>query len=499
MEISPLDIPIDLLEKELCDREKQESRVQAKSNYVDFIKYVKPKYVFSESGFHEQLAVLLDRWVKKEIRFLIVEAPPRHGKSEQCSRLLPPYIFARDKNAEIIACSYSASLAEAMNSDVQNIMDSELYIDLCGKILPDKNVRTLSGRKKRNSELFEIIGSEKGKYVCAGVGGSITGKGGQFLIIDDYCKSGAEADSETWQENIWRWYTTTFLNRGETNLDTGERASILILATRWHMKDLIGRIIEHQKKSPESFQFEVVTFRAIKEFGDNSALDNRKDGTPLFPEKYPLEELEAIKSASGSRAWNALYQQRPSNAEGAIIKRDCIMRYRVSETPKMFDRVIQSWDMAFKENKDSDFVAGYVIGQLGANFYILERVHARMGFVKTLDEFERQCERWPKANVRLVEDKANGSAVIDVVRKKIGRVVEYQVSDSKIARVNAASPTFEARNVYFPDSPQYDDDIDEIASFPTGANDDRVDAIVMALNWARENSATSYATFHVKR
>src|SRR6478609_7190335 len=208
----------------------------ARRRFLDFQTYVNPRY--EVNWHHALLAERLDAFVKGECRRLMVFMPPRHGKSESCSRNLPAYILGCNPDAHIIACSYGSDLASTLNRDVQSIIDSPAYKELFpDTTLYGANVRTVSGNTYlRNSDVFEVV-NHKGKYLSAGVGGAITGQGFHYGIIDDPIKNQEEADSVTYREKLWRWYSSTFSTRQEKN------ACILLIVTRWHEDDLAGRLL----------------------------------------------------------------------------------------------------------------------------------------------------------------------------------------------------------------------------------------------------------------
>lgn len=396
--------------------------------------------------------------------------------SELVSRRLPAFIFGRDPDARIIAASYSADLASRMNRDVQRIIDSPLYAEVFPETaLNGTNVRTLAtGSYLRNSDIFEIVG-HSGSYRGTGIGGGITGLGGDWLILDDPVKNREEADSATYRERQWEWYTSTFYTRREKN------ARILITLTRWHEDDLAGRLLERAASDPNADQWTVLSLPAIAD-GELHTDDPRQPGQALWPDKYNETELTKIKTAVGSRNWEALYQQRPAPAEGGTFKRGWWQFYR--EPPSRFDELLQSWDMTFKDTKGADYVVGQVWGRVGADRYLLAQTRDRMNFPTTIQAVRTLSAQWPAAHLKLVEDKANGPAVIDSLRKEIGGLVPVMPQGSKEARAAAVSPQIEAGNVYLPDpsiAPWIGEFIEECAAFPNGAHDDQVDAMTQAL------------------
>ena len=426
----------------------------------------------------EELDRFLDAVQQKESPRLMITFPPRHGKSEIASRCFPAYVLGRYPDSSIIATSYSSDLASRMNRDVQRIIDSDVYREL----FPDtslygKNIRTTArGSYLRNSDIFEIV-DHKGVYRSAGVGGGLTGMGSSIAIVDDPVKDRAEADSPTIRKNVWDWYTSTLYTR----LAPG--GGVILIQTRWHTDDLAGRLLEAERAG-EGDHWRVVNFPAIAEQDEywNGKL-MRKAGEALHPERYPLEQLLAIKQAIGSRDWAALYQQHPIPDGGAIFKAEWL-RFWLSKDLPNFDMMLTSWDMTFKEGTDNDFVVGQVWGRAGANFYLLDQVRGRWGFTDTLHHFQKLAQKWPMVRRHLIEDKANGPAVIDTLRNTVAGIIPVEPCGSKVARAHAVTTYFEAGNVLIPHpsiAPWVNDFMAELTTFPSAAHDDQVDAATQAV------------------
>ena len=311
------------------------------------------------------------------------------------------------------------------------------------------------------------------------------------LIIDDPVKDREQADSETYRERAWDWWTDT----GSTRLAPG--APAVIVATRWHEEDLTGKLLE-AGKTGNGDEFVELNIPAQ---ADHDPTKNETD--PLgrtvgeFMEsarRRKTHQWEAIKRRVGSRTWASLYQGRPSPASGDILKREWWQRYEEplwlerqdgSRIVTGFDDIIMSWDLAFKDTKTSDYVVGQVWARRGANAYLLDQIRDRLDFPATITAFKTLVARWPQATLKLVEDKANGPAVIASLNKSIFGIVPEQPQGSKTARASAVAPLVESGNVWLPASalaPWVDDLIEETAGFPNAAHDDTVDALSQALN-----------------
>lgn len=448
----------------------------ARNSLVGFILATLPNYKLG--WVHREICLELDAFLQAVVEGksprLMLTMPPRHGKSEIASRRFPAYAFGRYPDLSIISTSYSSDLASRMNRDVQRIIDGQEYNAIFpGTCLYGKNIRTVAnGAYMRNSDIFEIVGHH-GVYRSAGVGGGVTGMGADIAIIDDPIKDRMSADSPTIRQNVWDWYTSTLYTR----LAPG--GGIIIINTRWHTDDLSGRLLE-AAASGEGDQWRVVNFPAIAEIDE----PHRKRGEALHPERYPLEQLLKIKAAIGTRDWEALYQQHPTPDGGTIFKQEWLKFWLPKDLPSSFQSIVLSWDMTFKEGDTNDFVVGQAWGRKGGDFFLLDQVRGRWGFTETMEQFKALAARYPQAGRKLVEDKANGPAVIDSLKHHISGIVPVEPDGSKVARAHAVTALFEAGNVYIPDPslfPWVREYITELTQFPSVAHDDQVDSTTQAL------------------
>lgn len=442
--------------------------------------------------FHRVLCSEVD-WFLEEVAAkrsprLIISAPPQHGKSEIISRRTPAMAFGRWPDLRIIGTSYSADRAEDFSRDVQKIIDSEKY----HRIFPNTRVvgefsdPKEAKRTKAEAKLFEIVG-HRGRYRAAGVGGGITGEPAEILLVDDPIKDYAEAISETIRESTWNWLTSVAFSRVQ------EGGGIILMATRWHQDDPIGRLLDRQRG-----KWRYINFPAIAETSDDQ-LHFRKIGEELSKERFSLPFLLDIRDGGtvSKYVWSALYQGRPSPLGGGIFKRDDWQFFK--QSPDSFDEIIQSWDCAFKETIGSDRVAGGIIGVKGANKYVLDVIAQHLSFRGTKTAIRTLSAKWPEAHTKLIEDKANGPAVIDDLKDEVPGLTAVEPEGGKIVRAHATSGEVEAHNVYLPDPTcvHYDqritpgwvhDFIEETASFPTGTFDDQVDMLTQALAYLRKRA-----------
>jgi len=447
----------------------------SRTNLLAFVKTTMPSYKIG--WVHREICGrLMDFLVKVErgeSPRLILTLPPRHGKSQLVSKHFPSFCFGVDPDISFISCSYGDDLSKRVNKDVQRIMDNPIYHKIFPKTSLSKK-RNAGGYNMamRTTSLFEIPGYN-GSFRSTGVGGGITGMGCDILSIDDPFKDRKSADSPTIRESVWDWYTST----AYTRLSPG--GGVLVTVTRWHEDDLVGRLLDAMKQEGGD-RWEIINYPAIAEHDE----PHRKKGEALHPGRYPLEMLLRIKHNIGSYDWGSLYQQHPTPRGGGVFKAKWIRHW--TECPKVFDRVIQSWDFTFKDSENSDNVSGQVWGQLGSNFYLLDNDTDRMDFVSQVRAMQRMSSKWPDALEKIVEDKANGPAIISAIGSRIPGIVPYTPRGSKTARAYSVSPLFEAGNVYLPpmdeEHPWVKKYVDELLAFPNAEHDDQVDSTTQALD-----------------
>lgn len=466
-------------------------RRKAKTHLSDFIRYLHPDYMMG--WVHQEICDTLDKFIAdvkaRKAPRLIICMPPRSGKSEIVSRNFPAFAFGVNPDLQIIACSYSADLTSRFNRDVQRLIDNEKYYSVFpDTLLNSQNVRvSAKGSYIRTSDLFEIV-NHKGAYRSTGVGGGITGAGADVLILDDLFKDRAEADSATIRDKVWDWYTST----AYTRLSDG--GGVIVMLTRWHQDDIIGRLVRNAEDGSGD-KFTVINYPAIAEHDE----PHRKQGEALHPERFSLERLLSIQKTIGSRDWAALYQQRPVPDGGAVFKLDAFRRWNDTNLPPKFDRLIGSWDLTFKDSKSSDYVVGQIWGTKGIDYYLLDQVRGQWDFTKTLDMFIQLAQKWSSVNRWLIEDKANGSAIISILKGHIHGVTAITPTESKLERAYSVTPMIECGNVYIPESAPWLPALeDELLSFPAGAHDDQVDSMTQALNYLREKAPLKISDNNLK-
>lgn len=397
----------------------------------------------------------IDRGIPKK---LIITMPPRHGKSMAISESFPSFFIGRNPNRRVIEISYSDDFAKKFGRK------NRTKILEYGAELWDIEI------EKARSEVKNWgIVNHDGGMISSGIGGQITGEGADLLIIDDPIKNMQEAYSKTYRDRLWDEYISTFVTRLQPN------ASQIIILTRWHEDDLVGRILQNEPG------WEVIRFPAIAEENDQLG---RQLGEALWPEfGFDKEYLEQKRLTVGSKVFNSLYQQRPIVEDGSIFRRQWFRFYR--EMPTDFDVLLLSADLSFKDTSTSDFVAIGVWGKKDSKIYLLDRINERLGFTDTCNKLKLLQEKWPNYDYICIEDKANGPAVIQTLRGEVGGIRPIQPLGSKEARAHAVTPLFEAGWVYIPDPVKETwvvDYMDQLVAFPNAMHDDEVDQTTQALN-----------------
>jgi len=397
-------------------------------------------------------------------RRVIVSMPPRHGKSTTASLHFPVWFLSLFPERHVVLASYERNYAASWGRKVRDTI--RRYGASLGGLRIRQDV-SAAGE-------WELERHGGGMY-CTGTAAGATGRGADVLLIDDPVKNWVDAYSEKRRAEIWNWY----LSVAETRLEPG--ASVALIMTRWHQDDLAGRLLREQ---PD--QWTEIRFPALATEGD---VLGRAEGDALWSGRYGAERLRGIERRLGPQVFGALFQQDPAPAGNRDLPRDAVRHYTATSLPPpaSMDRIVQSWDMAFKAKADTDFVVGQLWGFKGADAYLLDQARGRWSFAITCQEWlrlQRSSPLWRRASAKLVEDKANGPAVVSALRQAIPGLIEVSPQGSKEARVAACSPLWLAGNVHVPDPsvvPWAAGFVEECHAFPTAPNDDQVDAMTQAL------------------
>ena len=469
-----------LLLKELTDFEELLSKETAQKDFLEFVKKMWPEFISGRH--HAKMAKAFERVANGECKRLIINMPPRHTKSEFASYLLPAWFLGKFPQKKVIQTSHTAELAVGFGRKVRNLVGKEEYTD----IFPNTSLQADSKAAGRWNT------SKGGDYFAIGVGGAVTGKGADLLIIDDPHSEQeatlAEHSPEIY-DKVHEWYTSGPRQR----LQPG--GAIVIVMTRWSKRDLTGQVVKSAMQR-DGEEWEIIEFPAIM-----------PSGNALWPEFWSLDELSVLRNELPHAKWMAQYQQDPTSEVSAIVKRDWWQCWE-KEDPPACDFVLMSWDTAFEKNNRADYSACTVWGvfyQAGqpaveieneteeqrvklqqglpqANIILLNAYRDRLEFPELKRVVMEEYKQWEPDSV-IIEKKASGAPLIYELRSMGIPVQEFTPTkgNDKISRLNAVSDIFASGRVWHPPTRWAEEVIEEIASFPAGEHDDYVDSTSMAL------------------
>jgi predicted phage terminase large subunit-like protein len=447
----------------LEDLEEQTRRIslkKAQGSMTAFARHIYPG--FKEGPHHRKLASIFKDVIEGKKKRVIINIAPRMGKSEFSSYLFPAWFLGQYPDKKIIMATHTAGLSEDFGRRVRNLIDSEEYKE----VFPG----TLVADDQKAAGKWST--SAGGQYYAVGVGGALAGRGADLFVIDDpHSEQDIKANSRATFDNAWSWFQTGPLQR----LMPG--GAIIVIMTRWSLVDLTGRLINFQIKNPESDPWEIVELPAIL-----------PSGKSLWPEQWPIEQLEQKRTAMDPRYWNAQYMQNPTSEAAALIKRSD-WRIWDADDPPPCDFIIQSWDTAHETKNSSDYTACTTWGvwyneEEGSrpSVMLLDAFKERMEFPELKETALNQYREW-RPDSFLVEKKAAGAPLIQELRRMGIPVDEFTPSrgNDKIARLNAVSDLFASGAVWAPDRRWARDVIEEVVAFPVGEHDDYVDTMTQAL------------------
>jgi len=454
-----------------------EKKIQnkAKDDFLSFVKFVWPEFI--EGAHHRHVAKKFNELAEGKITRLIINMPPRHTKSEFASFLLPAWMVGRHPKLKIIQATHPGERAIRFGRKAKTLIDSPEYRKIFETALREDS--QAAGRWET---------AQGGEYFAAGVGGAITGRGADLLIIDDP-HSEQDALSATAMESAYEWYTSGPRQR----LQPG--AKIVLVMTRWSKKDLTGMLLSKQKEA-KADQWHVVEFPAI--------LDHGTHQEPVWPEYWNKEELEKVKATLPVGKWNAQWMQNPTSEEGAIIKREWWRKWDKDTIPPL-QHVIQSYDTAFMKKETADFSAITTWGifypdqDSGANLILLDAIKGRFEFPELRRKALEQYKYWNPETV-IVEAKASGLPLTYELRQMDIPVISFTPSkgNDKHVRVNTCAPLFESGMIWAPNQNFAEEVIEECAAFPHGDHDDLVDATTMAVMRFRQGGLIKHPEDYVE-
>jgi len=431
---------------------------------IDFMSFVQTMWPgFIHGQHHALMAAKFEDIANGKSKRLIINMPPRHTKSEFASYLLPAWYLGRFPGKKIIQCSNTAELAVGFGRKVRNLVDGERY----GKVFPNVALRSDSKAAGRWST------NANGEYFAIGVGGTVTGKGADLLIIDDphsEQEAAMAANDPSVFDKVYEWYTSGPRQR----LQPG--GSIVVVMTRWSKRDLTGKICQAMIDR-DGDEWEIISLPAIK-----------RNEKPLWPEFWSYEELNKLRIELPLSKWQAQYQQDPTSEEGALIKREWWKEWE-SEKPPQCQFIIQSWDTAFTKSERSDYSACTTWGvfykdenEFDPHLILLDALKERLEFPQLKERAFKMYKEW-EPDACIVEAKASGAPLIFEMRRMGIPVQEYTPTrgNDKISRVNAVSDLFASGKVWAPRKRWAEEVIEELAAFPNSDHDDLVDSTTQAL------------------
>lgn len=459
----------------------EEKRLTFRDFMRDSWRIVEPARPFLDNWHLDAIAEHLEAVEAGQITRLIVNGPPRLGKSIPISVQYPAWKWTRRPSERIIGASYADPLATKLNVDSRNIITSDWYQANWGRkfqLTGDQNVK------------HEYANTSRGHRIARGTGAGITGYGADLIICDDLLNPKL-AESDAARRAVIDYFDGTLYSR----LDDKAHGAIIVNEQRLHSKDLTAHVLKngepwvHLELPSEELRRRVIQMPISK------TEIVREEGAVLWEAREDKVTLARVRTAMGSRRYGAQYLQSPSAEHGNIFKRHL---WKFWTSLPVFDTEIQSWDMTFKDTDGSDFVCGGHLGQKGADIYLTDLVHDRLDFTKTCDAFAAFSMKHPRAHEKIVEDAANGPAVTSALERKIGGIILVKPQGGKVARAYAAQPYQESGNIWLPDTslfPWVEPFIEELAAFPEGDHDDRVDMLTQAITRLMADDAPRLTVF----
>ena len=455
------DSDLRVLEAQLSKLEKLKDRELCQTKFIKFVERVWPTFI--SGAHHKRMADAFERVANGTCKRLIINMPPRHTKSEFASYLLPAWFLGRFPHKKVIQASNTGELAVGFGRKVRNLVDSETYHE----VFPNLQLQADSKAAGRWNT------SKGGDYFAIGVGGTVTGKGADVLIIDDphsEQEAAMAASNPEVYDKVYEWYTSGPRQR----LQPG--GAIVVVMTRWSQRDLTGQVIK-AAAARNGEEWEVIEFPAIL-----------PSGNPLWPQFWSIEELEALRNELPNSKWQAQYQQNPVGNESAIVKRDW-WKIWTNERPPPCEYILQTWDTAFEKNNRADYSAGTTWGVFNyeedygmPNIILLNTYRKRVEYPDLKRDVLKEYRDFEPDGV-LIEKKASGAPLIYDLRAMGIPVQDFTPGkgQDKIARLNAVSDIIASGKVWVPETRWAEELIDEIAEFPSGQHDDLVDATTLAL------------------
>lgn len=440
------------------------------TDFRAFVQYVfgllRPGVEFKPNWHIDAMAYKVSQVASGDVKRLIITVPPRHLKSIIASVALPAWYLGHNPSERVVCVSYSAELAKTHSNDFRRVVADPLYQAVFPRMVLARDT---------DSEIHTTL---RGRRYATSIGGTLTGRGGNLVIIDDPLKP-SDALSQVSRERVIEWYRSTLVTRP----DDKQAARIMVVMQRIHVEDLVGYLQQNEAG------FEVLNLPAIAQSTTTHDLGGRthtrETGDLLHPAHEPAEVLREIRKNMGSMLFSAQYQQAPEPPGGKIIKRK-MLRYYSAVEPRTTDRIVLSWDIALSEKEAADYSACVVLLNRGDLYFVLEVIRGKFPFDRLKDKIVQVKERYGSKASLVIEDSGISYGLIQALREKNINVVDYKPKGDKQERLISQIDLFQGGSVLLPKEALWlDDFVSELLSFP-GRHDDQVDALAQGLAWRRE-------------
>jgi predicted phage terminase large subunit-like protein len=457
---------------------KKEYQAFLRKDFVAFVqrgfRELNPQTEYQHNWHIEAIAEALEQCRTGKLRRLIINVPPRSLKSHMTSISFVAWLLGHDSSAQVICASYAQDLADKLAGDCRSLMTSKWYQEL----FPTTRLAT------RRQAVHDFVTTKKGSRLATSVGGVLTGRGANYIIIDDPLKPD-EALSETQRNAVNSWYDHTLISR----LNDKRTGCIILIMQRLHEDDLVGHVLQQP-------DWRVLKFPAIAEQDETTIVQTpygtrtfaRRAGEPLDPQREPIEVLDALRESLGEYNFSGQYQQGPAPLGGGMIKTSWFKTYEPGELPKEFDLVFQSWDTANKSSELSDYSACTTWGMQNQHLFLLNVLRKRLDYPELRRIVKQHAAIFEAKNI-LIEDKASGTQLIqDLLNDGVQETARYQPKNAsdKIMRMHSVSSTIENGFVHIPTHAEWlAQYLHEMATFPKGKFDDQVDSTSQALDWVK--------------
>ncbi len=454
----------------LTPEQLQMARKMCKEDFLSYCKFVKHDYDihWHHEILGQKLIEVYEKIKKGERARLIIQIPPRHGKSETSTILFPTWILAKDPKFQVMTASYSQEMAEWFGMKARDVMQSESFKALSG-------VRLREDTQSKSKWLTQ----KNGGYLATGIGGSITGRGFNLGIIDDPIKNRDEAESLLIRNNIWDWFVSTFYTRQEGN------AGIVVIMTRWHTDDLVGRLLAKEKEEREAGkenfdQWEVVSFPAIAQKDE----EFRKEGEALWPKKFSLEMLETIKSTQGVYDFSSMYQQQPITSENQEFKKEYFKYFEDDDIASKDLEYTTTVDLALSKKENADDTVIMTVGKdrLSPRWYIVNITAGKFDPLETIDALFMHHKKYRgRVYIETVAYQKSLKYFIEEEQRRTGHFFlideTKRQNRNKTEKIRGLLPLYRTGVIFHRKTHTKLEE--QLMTFPFGTHDDYPDALAM--------------------